>query len=385
MSLRRRNLIQNALLLGCIAPLTHRLFGSTLSSQFHMEQARSIDDFRIQAKALLPADVYDYIEGCPADCLTKEANSKDFQSLRIKPAALPGFIKPDTAIQLFGTRHSLPFLLAPTSFNGLMHKHGDLGVARASGSADVTLVASTQTNVSVAEVAKATPRSLWFQMYLPKKKEHTQLLLQRAEQAGCQAICLTLDTAASSPWYQKNRTPKVPDWLEFPNLQGIVSPNEKPANEHFMQKYYQPEATWNDLAWLCKQTSIPILGKGVMTAEDALKAREHGAAGIVVSNHGGRNLDSGLSTIQALPDIRSALPDYPILLDGGIRRGTDILKALALGANGILIGRPYLYGLAAKGEQGVEGVISLLKKELEVAMILTGCKNIDSITDRIIV
>ncbi|MGI9280680.1 MAG: alpha-hydroxy acid oxidase, partial [Endozoicomonas sp.] len=139
-----------------------------------------------------------------------------------------------------------------------------------------------------------------------------------------------------------------------------------------------------DLAWLCKETQLPVLGKGIMTAADALSAMNHGAAGIIISNHGGRNLDSGLSTIQVLPEIRSAVPEATILLDGGIRRGTDILKALALGANAVLIGRPYLYGLAASGSKGVEEVIKLLGKKLETAMILTGCPNTASISRDII-
>jgi 4-hydroxymandelate oxidase len=348
----------------------------------------SVSDYREVARARLPHPVFEYIEGGAADEITLRRNEEAFRRLRLRPRVLADVARLDTRVTLLGHELPFPVLLAPTGYHRMMHAEGEIAVARGAGQAGATLVVSSSATTAVEEIGQAATGALWFQLYLQPEREVTASLVHRAEAAGCRAVCLTVDAQAHGP---QNRIQRA-GFVLPPDVKVPMNPlsdrrrrrasSSDSRDERFRAGY---PTTWADVEWLRTVTKLPILLKGILDAADAERAVAAGVAGIIVSNHGGRNLDTAPSTIEALPEIAARVAGrIAVLQDGGIRRGTDVLKALALGATATLIGRPYLYGLAAAGADGVRHVVDILRGELEMAMALTGRATIASI-DRSVV
>jgi 4-hydroxymandelate oxidase len=289
-------------------------------------------------------------------------------------------------VTLLEQRLSMPVLLAPTAFNRLAHPDGELAAARAAAHAQTAMVVSTMASTSLEEVAAAVRSPLWFQLYVYRDRDLTRDLVQRASGAGYRALVLTVDAPLLGRRERDARNRFVlPAGISARNLE--IAPSEearwRPDSSFFdyFHAHMDPSLSWDTVAWLRSITPLPIVLKGVLAAEDARQAVACGAAGVIVSNHGGRQLDGAIATLDALPDVADAVAgEIPVLLDGGIRRGTDVLKALALGARAVLIGRPYLWGLAAAGEEGVFRVLEILRDELRLAMALVGAASIDAVT-----
>jgi 4-hydroxymandelate oxidase len=271
----------------------------------------------------------------------------------------------------------MPILVAPTASHGLLHPDGECATARAVGASGTLMVASTSATRTVSEIASAATGPLWFQLYPHRSLEVTAQLLQRAEAAGYRAIALTADTPMLGRRERDlHNAFEIADYVTFTNYHEANSAEEIDDSRAARHRF----DTWETVDWLRTQTSLPILLKGILTAEDALIALEHNVAGIIVSNHGGRQLDSAIPTIEALPEIVAAVAGRcEVYVDGGVRRGTDVLKALALGARAVLIGRPILWGLTVNGEEGVRHILELLRSELALAMTLAGRPTLASI------
>ncbi len=323
-------------------------------------------DLEPLARQVLPPMAYEYVSGGAADELTLRWNVEAFQRIRLRPRVLVAMSEPDTRVTLLGTPLACPILLAPTSYHRLMHPDGELATARGAAAAGVAYVVSTATTTPLDAIAGAADGVRWFQLYPLAERERTRSLVAAAEAAGCRAVCLTVDTPVAGARNREQRARvRLPDGISAPYFHHVIDASN--ARTRFTP------LSWADVAWLRSVTRLPLLLKGVLTGDDAARACEAGVAGIIVSNHGARNLDTVPASIDALPEVADAVGGrVPILLDGGVRRGTDVLKALALGAAAVMIGRPYLYGLAVGGAAGVTRVVELLRSELEAALALTG-------------
>jgi 4-hydroxymandelate oxidase len=333
-----------------------------------------LTDFEPLAQQKMPAMGWAYMNGGAADELTVRWNKEAYQRIRLKPRVLVDVSHLDTRVTLFGQEHAFPILLAPTASQKLMHPEGELATVRGASSAGATMVLSSFSNISLEDIAAAAKTPLWFQLYAQTDHGFTRDLVQRAEAAGYRALCLTVDTPIAGA---RNREARAKVKLgELPNLKGLKESSSAGFRTGTASVYaavLDAGLTWKDIEWLRSFAKIPLLVKGVLNPDDADLAVKAGVAGIMVSNHGGRNLDTVPATIDALPLVVDKVAGrVPVLVDGGIRRGTDVLKALALGANAVLIGRPYLYGLGAEGEAGVTKVVNILQREFEMAMVLTG-------------
>jgi 4-hydroxymandelate oxidase len=323
----------------------------------------SLDDYEQAARAKIPAVAWEYIEGGAADEITVRWNREAYRTIRLLPRQLNDVGKLDTRVRVLGHDLAHPILLAPTASHMLAHPEGEIATAHGARAANAGMVLSSYTTVPLESVAAVKPPLLWFQLYV-QEKGFTRDLIRRAAAAGCTALCLTVDTPNSGTRNRQDRAGfKFP-----PNLPHITSANvEYPI-------------MWKDLEWIRAASSMPVLLKGILHPDDAELGIQAGAAGIMVSNHGGRNLDTTPATIDALPRIVDKVRGrVPVIVDGGIRRGTDVLKALAHGADAVMIGRPYVHGLAVAGAQGVSAVVDILRKELELAMALTGKPTIKSL------
>jgi len=333
-------------------------------------------DYERLAPAHMSAMAWSYLSGGAADELTLRWNREAFDRLRLRPRILVDVSRIDPRVTLLGREHACPILLAPTAYSRLAHPEGELAVARGADAASVTYVVSTSATTSVEDIAKVATNPLWFQLYVQPDRGFTRALVQRAEAAGCEALVLTVDTPVLGPRYREVRTPfTLPPGLERANLRGLPAATgaQRPSLDSIYAHQLDPTLTWKDVEWLRSLTKLPVLLKGVMTGDDAARGVASGAAGIIVSNHGGRNLDTLPATLDALPEVVEKVAGrVPVLVDGGIRRGTDVLKALALGATATLIGRPYICGLAVGGAEGVTRVVKILRREFEMAMALTG-------------
>ncbi len=339
-------------------------------------------DYEAVARQRLPAMAYDYIAGAAGDEITLGRNRAAFDALLLKPRVLRDVSGLDTALELFGTRLAHPILLAPAAYHRIMHPDGELATARGAGAAATTLVISSAANTTVEDIAAVATGPLWFQLYVQPDRDFTRDLVQRAEAAGCKAICVTVDTPVLGTRDRETRGGFcLPEGIDRANLRGCKGAKGGRVDAGGVYSDELDAAlTWEAIGWLRSFAKVPLLLKGIMAAEDAALAVEHGADGIVVSNHGARNLDTTPATIEALPGVIEAVDGrLPVLLDGGIRRGIDVVKALALGARAVLIGRPYLWGLAAAGAEGVAGVVQLLRTELLKAMALCGCPTLAAI------
>lgn len=348
-----------------------------------IDRPANVAGYEARAEQLLPRAVFDYYAGGAEDETTLRANRAAYGAYTLSPRVMVDVSRIDTTVSLFGDVAASPVLLAPTAFQRLAHDDGELASARAARAARTIMVASTLSTWPIEEIAAASAGApLWFQLYVFRDRSITEELVRRAEAAGCRAICVT----ASVP-VQGNRERdahngfRLPDGIEMANFRGMrqaTFPNAAGSGLlAFIQAEFDASLTWDAVTWLRSITSLPVLVKGVMTADDAHLAIDHGAAGIIVSNHGGRQLDGAQATLHALPAVAGAAAGrVPVLLDGGIRRGTDVVKALLLGARAVLIGRPYLYGLAVNGEAGVADVLRLLSDEVQRTMALLGAPSI---------
>lgn len=347
----------------------------------------AVFEYEALAKKKLPQPTFEYISTGSADQITLRENVRGFQRIRVLPPLLRGVVKPDLSTTVFRDKISLPILLAPVAGQLLFHSDGALASARAAHAAGTVFGVSSSVMNSVEEVAQASPGPKWFQLYAPKDRQVGKRLVERAETAGYRAIVLTVDLGEWKDSDRRNRF-SIPRDILIKHLRDIGFAGDFERMSYAELSSFNADAwdmgmTWEVLDWLKKTTRLPILLKGVLRPDDAARAVSLGVDGIVVSNHGGRRLDGMPATIEVLPEVAQAVRaagKAEIYLDGGIRRGTDVLKALALGARAVLIGRPYAWALAADGESGVRNVIELLRSELVNAMSACGCADIASIT-----
>lgn len=354
------------------------------------EHMLSLFDFERASESALTKLAHDYYAGGAHDEITVRENRAAFERRTLRPRVLAGVEHRDLSVELLGRRHEWPLVIAPTAFARLAHEGGETAVARAAASAGVTQTLSTLSTMAIGDVAAAHDRPLWFQLYVFRDREVTRGLVERAEAAGCEALVLTVDTPLLGHRERDSRNRfALPDGLTAANLLGddlqhVRTEGENAATSGLLQYFsslIDPGLSWADIGWLRSITDLPILVKGVVRGDDARLSVDHGAAGVIVSNHGGRQLDTAIASLDALPEVAAEVgSEVPVLVDGGVRRGTDIVKALALGARAVLIGRPVLWGLAVAGEAGVEHVLSLLREEVDLAMALCGCRSISDVT-----
>jgi 4-hydroxymandelate oxidase len=334
-------------------------------------------DYEELARTRLPAMAYEYIAGGAGDEVTLRDNRSRFDEIRLKPRVLRDVSALDTSTTLFGQRLEYPILLAPTAYHKITHPEGEIATARGAGAAHATMCVSSFATTSVEDVAKAATGPLWFQLYVQPDRGFTKALVQRAEAAGCRALLVTVDTPVIGTRNREVRAGfRLPPGMERENLKGLAGGVTSMAHADEGTIYsaiFDPKLTWEGIEWIRSFAKIPVLLKGILSPEDAALALRHGVDGIVVSNHGARNLDTVPATITALPGVAAAVGGrIPVLMDGGVRRGTDVVKALALGARAVLIGRPYLWGLSVDGSNGVRNVMAILRNEFQAAMALCG-------------
>lgn len=345
-----------------------------------------LEELERRARAALKPAAYDYVAGGAGGEDTMRANREAFRRWRIVPRMLRNVAQRDLSTELLGARLPAPLLLAPVGVQGILHPEGELATARAAASLGVPCVLSTVSSYSLEQVAEAmgdAPR--WSQLYWSRQPDITASLVRRAEAAGYRAVVVTLDTTLLA-WRPRDLdnaylpflfTDGLANYFSDPVFRGQLkrSPQEDPAAavRLWTTIFSNPVLTWDDLKWLRQQTRLPIVLKGILHAEDAQRAADHGADAIVVSNHGGRQVDGAIASLDALPRVLEAVQGrMPVLLDSGIRHGADAVKALALGASAVLLGRPYIWGLAVAGEEGVRQVVQDFLADLELTMGLSG-------------
>ena len=345
----------------------------------------TIDEFEAIARERMARSAYDYYAGGAGEERTLAANRDAFNRIPLRPRVLIDVSQIDTRTTVLGQPLDLPVMLAPTAFNRLAHADGEMAAARAARSAGTIMISSTLATCALEEVAGACDGPLWFQLYVYKDRAFTQELVARAEAAGYRALVLTVDTPLLGRRYRDVRNNFVlPEGITMKNFEAAMT-NAARWGAHssfssYVHDLFDATLSWDAVKWLRAQTRLPILVKGIMTEEDAHLAIDAGVDGVIVSNHGGRQLDGALASIDALPEVVDAVAGRAeVLMDGGIRRGTDVMKALALGARAVCIGRPYLWALAANGEEGVRDVLGMLKEELSLGMALSGRPTIASI------
>jgi len=335
---------------------------------YPLEEMLSLRDFESAARRALPHMAFEFLASGAADEQSLRWNEEAFSRLRLRPRIPERAGPPDTGTTVLGRRHAAPILLAPTAYHRVLHPEGELATARGARDAGITWVFSTASTASVEEVAAVAGPGLWFQLYVQDDRGFTHGLIERAEAAGCEALCVTVDTPVLGA---RNRQARA----GFSLAPGTPTPHLflPDGEEMAVMTRRRTPVSWADLAWLRSATRTPILLKGVLDARDADRAMDEGFEGVIVSNHGARNLDTVPATIDALPEVAASVGGRGlVLMDGGVRRGTDIVKALALGARAVLVGRPYAYGLAVAGAAGVGRVVEILRHELETTMTLLG-------------
>ncbi|MBD2744804.1 alpha-hydroxy acid oxidase [Coleofasciculus sp. FACHB-1120] len=334
----------------------------------------------------------DYYASGAWDEITLRDNRVAFERYKLRPRMLVDVSQRDLSTTILGQSLQLPILIAPMAFQCLAHPEGEIATATAAAKMGTAMVLSTLATKSIEEVASTgnqTPQ--WFQLYVHRDRALTRSLVERAYAAGFQALCLTVDAPLLGKRERDTRNQFVlPLGMELANLATLTDleisykPGESGLFAYFLEQL-NPALTWKDLEWLQSLSPLPLVVKGILRGDDALRAVEHGAKGVIVSNHGGRQLDGAIATIDALSEVVASVGDTAeVLVDGGIRRGTDVLKALALGAKAVLLGRPVLWGLAVGGEAGVRHVLELLRDELDLAIALSGCAKLQDIDSSLV-
>ncbi|WP_397475535.1 alpha-hydroxy acid oxidase [Pusillimonas sp.] len=341
-------------------------------------QIAAVADYEAFARQRMTDSAWAYLNGASADELTCADNRAAFDRIRVRQRVLADMRGAHTRVELMGHVWDYPIMLAPVAFQKLAHEQGESATVLAASAIGAGMVVSTQASVKLEDLAAAASRPLWFQLYIQPDREFTKALVRRVEAAGYQALVLTADAPVNGVRNREQRAGfSLPDGVEAVNLRGMRQPPghtaQAGASPLFGHGLLENAARWSELRELVETTRLPVWIKGITHPDDARLAIDHGAAGIIVSNHGGRTLDGLPATIDVLPSIVEAAGNStPVLLDGGVRRGADVFKALALGARAVLIGRPYVYGLAAAGAPGVVHVLHMLRTELEITMALAG-------------
>jgi 4-hydroxymandelate oxidase len=345
----------------------------------------AVTDYERYARARLDENAWAFLTAGAADELTLRDNRAAFDRIRLRGSVLRRVQGGHTRLELLGHHYQHPVFLAPIGYQKLFHADGEKATALAAEAMSAPFVVSTLATTRLEELASLNA-PLWFQLYLQAQRSDSLGLARRAEDCGCQALVVTVDAPLAGIRNREQRANfRLPAGIEAVNVASLPTASSQPlppgASAVFDGLLAQAP-TWDDLAWLTSATSLPVVVKGILDPSDALLAIQHGARGIIVSNHGGRVLDTLPASIDALPSIAAAVAGrVPLLLDGGIRRGTDIVKAIALGASAVLIGRPYIHALAAAGALGVAHVVRTLREELEICMALSGCATLGGIDD----
>ncbi len=352
-------------------------------------QIAAVADYEAYARERMTPACWAYFNDGAADGVTQRENEAAFRRIRLCNRVLAGMEGGHTRLELFGTVFEHPLLLAPVASQKLAHPDGELATALAAAALKAGMVVSTQASATLEDIAAVAQSPLWFQLYVQHDRAFTAELVRRAEAAGYRALVVTVDAPVNGVRNAEQRAGFAMPQDAAPNLHGVQLPPAETlrAGEGglFGTARVRQALRWEDIEWLRGLTRLPVLLKGILHPEDAVRAVEMGVDGIVVSNHGGRVLDTLPATIDALPAVAGAVRGrVPLLLDGGIRRGTDVLKALALGADAVMVGRPYIHALAAAGAVGVAHVLHLLRTELEMAMVLTGCRTLADIDRSVI-
>ncbi|XP_058079577.1 peroxisomal (S)-2-hydroxyacid oxidase GLO4-like isoform X1 [Magnolia sinica] len=343
----------------------------------------NISEFQELARQALPKMNYDYFSGGAEDEHTLRENVEAFRRITFQPRILIDVSNVDVSSSILGYNVSAPIMVAPTGMHKLAHPEGEVATARAAAACNTIMVLSFSSNSTIEEVASSCNAIRFYQLYVYQRRDVSEKLVRRAERNGFKAIVLTADTPKLGRRERDIRNKMVVPMLK--NLEGLLSVEVNSEGGSKLEAYasqtMDPSLSWKDIGWLKSITSLPILIKGVLTAEDARMAVDAGVAGVIVSNHGARQLDYAPASITVLEEVVDAVAGrVPVLVDGGIRRGTDVFKALALGAQAVMVGRPVIYGLAAKGEYGARRVIEMLRDELELTMALNGCHCVKDIT-----
>jgi isopentenyl diphosphate isomerase/L-lactate dehydrogenase-like FMN-dependent dehydrogenase len=375
--------------------------------QMRLRRVLNYEDARRFAKWTLPRGVFGYVDGGAEDELTLRRNTSEFQRLRLRPRVGIWIERPELATTVLGTPVSLPVLTAPCGGLKLVHADADVGIARAAAGLGTIDIASSVSGHTLEEIAASTQAPKWFQLYKLGGRAGLERLVERATDAGYSAIVVTLDTQVpakrETDWRNGFRTamgvniatavrlaPQLaqrPFWLNRFIRDGLpfgvantaaMASGAMPLAELGKRESFGP--TWEDVAWVVEHFDGPVLVKGVLTAEDCRHAAELGCRGVIVSNHGGRQLDGAPAPIEVLPEIVAAVGDrLEVLLDSGVRRGSDVVKAVALGARAVLVGRPYIWGLALAGQPGAEHMLGLIREEMTRTMQLLGCPSVDAL------
>ncbi|HEX7083054.1 MAG TPA: alpha-hydroxy-acid oxidizing protein [Gaiellaceae bacterium] len=345
------------------------------------------DGWERAAEERLAPGPFGYVAGGAGGESTMRANLEAFERWRIRPRMLTGNVQRDQSVEVLGLRSAAPFLLAPIGVLSIVHEEAELGAARAAAAAGVPFTLSSAATHSIEQIAEAGgPR--WFQLYWVNDRDICASFVSRAEAAGYSAIVVTLDTLTLA-WRPRDLRQAYLPFLEGEGCGQFFSDPvfrsrlDRPPDEDLLTAaatmlatFPNVGLTWDDLDWLRSRTSLPLLAKGVLTAEDARRALDHGMDGVIVSNHGGRQVDGAVAALDALVEVRDALPDATVLMDGGVRRAADVVKAVALGADAVLLGRPYAYALAVGGRRGVEELIQNLMAEIDLTLALAGATSI---------
>ncbi|MGH7550678.1 MAG: alpha-hydroxy acid oxidase [Gemmatimonadota bacterium] len=349
------------------------------------DELLSVDDYARAARARLPRDVFDYYEGGALDEITLEENETAWRRLHLYYRVLAGVGPRELAIPVLGQPISMPVMIAPTAFHKLACPDGELATARAARHVGTCMVLSSLSTTVMEDVFGEAASPKWFQLYFYKDRDLTRRLVERAEAAGAEAIVLTVDAPG---WGTRERDARndfrLPPGLAVENVapagKGEFPAVEGSALAAYVRAHFEEFLGFGHLDWLCRTTRLPVVVKGLCRGDDARRCFEHGAAAVVVSNHGGRQLDTAPPTCEALRHVVEAVDGCgEVYVDGGIRRGSDVLKALALGARAVLVGRPVLWGLSVAGEEGARAVLEILRRELDEAMLLCGCTRIADI------
>jgi 4-hydroxymandelate oxidase len=345
----------------------------------------NLDDYAHAARQLLPKEVFDYYEGGALDEITLRENVSAWGRMRLYYRVLAGVGPRQLAITVLGQQISMPVMVAPTAFHGLACSGCEVATARAARRAGTLFILSSLSNTAMEEVFPEAGSPRWFQLYVYKDREVTRALVDRAEAAGAEAIVLTVDAPG---WGNRERDARnnfrLPPGLAVANVaplgKGDLPVVRGSGLAAYVRTHFEEALSFSHLDWLCQVTRLPIVVKGICRGDDARRCAEHGARAVVVSNHGGRQLDTAPATCEALPHVVEAVGgSCEVYVDGGIRRGSDVLKAIALGARAVMVGRPILWGLTVAGEEGALAVLEILRQELDEAMLLSGCTSLGDI------